>query len=335
MGLTRKEGDPFPARLECLGITTETKGLALLMAITDLSLRGQPINYPNLSEMVFDIQEGIIVTDAQKIILEVNPAFTRITGFSRQEAIGKTPRLLSSGLHDALFYQGIWQAIVQQGYWHGELWNRRKNGEVFVESLTISGITDIQGKISHYVGSFLDITACKQAEQHRLDCTRGSLDLALQQKNAELEQVKKALSEIEVALKFLVGHQKSDHFKAKFSLEQEINSELVPFISQLKKSYQDAKQLALVRILEKNLQHIVAAYGKEDALSSLYQKLTPKEIQVAAMIRQGLPTKLIAVTLSTSTATINAHRKNIRKKLGLNKESVNLRDYLARLTAPL
>jgi len=110
-------------------------------------------------------QEGILITDAQRNIIDLNPAFTSITGYSRDEVLGKNPSMLKSGLHDARFYETMWQAINQQGYWRGEVWNRKKGGEIFAEWLTISAVADKQNKITHYIGTSSDITQLKEQER--------------------------------------------------------------------------------------------------------------------------------------------------------------------------
>lgn len=122
-----------------------------------------------LYERIFNsTRDGIMVTDVRGIIQEVNEAFTRVTGFSRAEAVGKTPRLLHSGRQDRAFYQAMWAQIIAQGYWHGEIWNRRKNGEVFPELLGISAVYDMTGAVSHYVSIFTDISELKDT-QRRLE----------------------------------------------------------------------------------------------------------------------------------------------------------------------
>lgn len=111
--------------------------------------------------------EGIMVTDADNIILSVNPAFTRITGYQSSEIIGRKTSLLSSGKHGQSFYSGMWSSIQRYGHWQGEIWNRHKNGEVFPEWLTINAIYDADGSLSQYVGIFSDITSIKQSEAEK------------------------------------------------------------------------------------------------------------------------------------------------------------------------
>ncbi|MBR0564915.1 EAL domain-containing protein [Azoarcus sp. L1K30] len=109
--------------------------------------------------------EGICITDAEERIVDVNPTFINISGYSREELIGQTPRLLRSGRHDREFYAAMWSAIGRRGYWRGEVWNRRKSGEVYPELLTISGVPDSGGRLSHYVGVFTDIADIKRYEE--------------------------------------------------------------------------------------------------------------------------------------------------------------------------
>ena len=96
-----------------------------------------------LSARVFsDTHEGILITDANNIIIDVNPAFCAITGYSHEDAIGSTPSILKSGKQSPQFYMKMWNAINKHGYWQGEVWNRMKNGEIYAELLTISSILD-------------------------------------------------------------------------------------------------------------------------------------------------------------------------------------------------
>ncbi|TVQ42049.1 MAG: PAS domain S-box protein [Wenzhouxiangella sp.] len=110
--------------------------------------------------------EGILITDDSGNILEVNEAFTTITGYERSEAIGRNPRFLQSGRQDDAFYQTMWEALQRDGTWSGEVWNRRKTGEFYAENLTISAVRDGTGRIIRYVGLFFDITHQKEYQQH-------------------------------------------------------------------------------------------------------------------------------------------------------------------------
>lgn len=111
-----------------------------------------------------------MITSAQGTILEVNQAFTRITGYAREEALGARPSLLKSGRHDASFYQSMMGTLTAQGQWQGELWNRRKDGTLYAQRGTISAVADERGVVQHYVSLFSDVTEHKEKQlqlEHR------------------------------------------------------------------------------------------------------------------------------------------------------------------------
>ena len=116
---------------------------------------------------VAEIRESAanIVTDAANVILRVNKAFTEITGYSAEEAVGNTPRLLNSGRHNKAFYTAMWKRITRSGSWRGEIWNRRKNGEIYPIYLSITAVKGDDGAVSHYVGTFTDTTERKAAAE--------------------------------------------------------------------------------------------------------------------------------------------------------------------------
>ena len=150
------------------------------MKISEISLKGQRYYFVTfnhhtfqvkgetekiLAEKIFmNIQESVLYTDKHGVILSVNPAFQIVTGYTEEEVIGKRPNILQSGYHKKDFYDAMWKEIRQKGRWSGEIWNKRKNGEVFLEWLTILAITNEAGEVTHYVALFSDITDRKQKE---------------------------------------------------------------------------------------------------------------------------------------------------------------------------
>jgi PAS domain S-box-containing protein len=330
MLVQRADGSLFHAHFDCLRVDTAGELPVFrytLIDITDLKKAEQNLR---IAAAAFETQEAILVTDADKAILRSNKAFTRITGYNSKEIIGQTPSFFQCGMHDEAFLENMWTSIVRDGYWQGEACERRKNGEVFPVLLNITQVTGAEGRISHYVICFTDITVQKEAE--RVLMQKGTL-LENQIKNmrSDLGRAYQETSEINTALQVMLKQQQAELSKAQFSLSQEAERTVLPFLKKLKEHTRDKNEIRLIGILEVNLKHLLDSYGVAESLPAAYMKLTPVEIQVASMIRQAMPTKVIASTLKLSPGTVNIHRKHIRKKLGLNSRSLNLTGYLMSL----
>lgn len=135
-------------------------------ADADITERKRHEAQRRLASAVFvSTHEGVCVTDAQRNIIMVNPAFEEITGYREAEVRGQNPRVLKSGLHDDAFYRTIWQDIAEKDYWRGEIWNKRKDGSVYPEWLTISAVRDALGAVTNYVALFTDISRVKESEE--------------------------------------------------------------------------------------------------------------------------------------------------------------------------
>ncbi|MDT8437386.1 MAG: EAL domain-containing protein [Wenzhouxiangellaceae bacterium] len=136
--------------------------LSTALDVTDARAQEQRLK---LSDAVFQaVREGITVTDAERRIQRVNPAFTRITGYPAADVIGRNPSMLQSGRQDPEFYRMMWSAINKHDFWQGEVWNRRRNGEPFPEWLSITAIRDGRGEVTHYAGVFTDLTDIKRSQ---------------------------------------------------------------------------------------------------------------------------------------------------------------------------
>ncbi|NDP40430.1 MAG: EAL domain-containing protein [Rhodoferax sp.] len=136
----------------------------LVGVIADITQRRRVECELRIAATAFESQQGMAITDAQGVILRANQAFSTITGYSAAEAVGQNPRLLSSGRHDAGFYAAMWESLAREGAWQGEIWNRRKNGEVFPQWLSISAVKDPAGQPTHYVATFTDLSTHKSAQ---------------------------------------------------------------------------------------------------------------------------------------------------------------------------
>jgi diguanylate cyclase (GGDEF)-like protein/PAS domain S-box-containing protein len=160
-----QSGYEFPVEISIAAIR-DTEGFRAIGIVRDIRQRKEAERGLRLgSSVIKQASEGIIVTDARGAISMVNPAFSRLTGYSEEEAIGANPKILQSGRHDTEFYDRMWAALLENGYWQGEVWNRRKNGEIFPEWLSLSAIKDGEGHISNFVAMFSDISKLKEAEE--------------------------------------------------------------------------------------------------------------------------------------------------------------------------
>lgn len=127
--------------------------------------RSQADRELRIAATAFESQDGMIVADLNNVILRVNSAFTRMTGYGAEEAIGNTPALLKSGRHGSEFYRSMWDAVKREGYWQGEIWHRRKDGSEYPAWLSVSGVSASDAQVTHYVAAFNDISARVHAEQ--------------------------------------------------------------------------------------------------------------------------------------------------------------------------
>jgi PAS domain S-box-containing protein len=146
---------------------SETKSVDGLYSLTlDITEQKGVRDQLHLAASVFDgVAEGVVTTDAERTIVAVNAAFSKITGYSPEESVGRTPKFLASGLHDAQFFEHLWDSITRTGHWEGEILDRRKNGEIFPAWASISAVKDERGKVIQYVDIFSDISESKQADQ--------------------------------------------------------------------------------------------------------------------------------------------------------------------------
>jgi diguanylate cyclase (GGDEF)-like protein/PAS domain S-box-containing protein len=127
--------------------------------------RAQEYRMNLLASVVEHASESVVITDPETVIIDVNHAFTEVTGYTRNEVMGQKISLLKSGRHDRAFYERLWSALNTDGYWHGEIFNRRKDGDIFVEMASISAVHDARGKVTHYFGLFTDITLLKDQQR--------------------------------------------------------------------------------------------------------------------------------------------------------------------------
>lgn len=160
----RKNGSTCDVEVSLSRIQTD-QGLFFACALRDITESKLAKEQLRIAAVAFESHQGIVVTDAADIILRSNQAFTKITGYTAEEAVGKRMHFLKSDHHDDRFYTDMWANILRDGAWEGEIWNRNKNGEVHPHWLTIAAVKDNEGATSHYIGTYTDITDIKAAAE--------------------------------------------------------------------------------------------------------------------------------------------------------------------------
>ncbi|EME71040.1 PAS/PAC sensor-containing diguanylate cyclase/phosphodiesterase [Paramagnetospirillum caucaseum] len=163
--LRRCSGEIFWGVLTGRAIDPKQPQEGSIWIYSDISERKQAETNQRLAAASFESADGMVISDAQCVILRVNQAFTKITGYPVEEAVGQKTNLLKSGRHDAAFYSTMWETINREGMWKGEIWNRRKDGVIYPESLTLTQVKEASGEVTHYIGIFRDISKRKAIEE--------------------------------------------------------------------------------------------------------------------------------------------------------------------------
>ncbi len=298
---------------------------------------------------------GIVIGDLEGNITYVNQAFLELWGgTSPEEVIGKSALTFAQSPEEA---EKILQAVIELGNWKGEITARKKTGRLLAVQLSANMVSNEDGTPVCLMASFVDITERMVAEQKLQRAYEGlkqrveerteelvranirlkkeieerkQAELSLLQKEEELQLKSVNLEEANTALKVLLKRGEQDKNELEDKVLSNIKELALPYVEKLKNTSLDEKQKTFLEIQESNLNDIVSPFLKK--LSSQYLNLTPTEIQVANLIREGKSTKEIAELLIISERAIEFHRNNIRDKLGLKKSKTNLRSYLMTLS---
>ena len=146
---------PAPGEEALINFDAFGRPVAAIGTMRDITEQKMDEERQRLAASVFsNSHDGIVIADSNNRIIEVNQAFCDVTGYAREEVLGKNPNLLKSGRQDSAFYQAMWETLNHYGHWSGEIWNRKKNGEFYIELLSISAVKDAYGLVTHYVGAF-------------------------------------------------------------------------------------------------------------------------------------------------------------------------------------
>lgn len=270
----------------------------------------------NYLAIVENTGAATIVIRRDAFILFVNKKFEKLSGYRRDEIEGKK-RWTDFVAEDDL-------PKVDECAWHQE-----EAAEDIKEDCEFK-LLSRSGNIKHILAAITEIPVTDTAVMSLLDITERKLaEEALKQRDLELESKTLSLEEANIALKVLLKHKEED----KAALEEQILINLkkliAPSIESLKRLTLSKEQIRQVKLIEQQLQDIASPFLRN--LSTAFRDLTPREVQVASLIKEGMTTKEIALTLNIAELSVNFHRRNLRTKFGIVNNSINLRSYLASL----
>jgi PAS domain S-box-containing protein len=276
------------------------------------ALRKQILHNELITQKAMD---GFRILDLEGTILKANPAASFISGYSQEEMVGMNIRDLEAQENSRETAKHI-ENVIKKGSDRFETKHRRKDGNIV--DLDASANYIEMGDERFFFTFFRDITKKNLRKQ------------ALEEREKELEIKTSDLEEMNATLRVLLKRGDEDKKELEENVLSNFNELVNPFLEKLKMSRLDAKQMSYINVLESNLNEIISPFSRK--LSSNYLGLTPREIQVAGLVKDGKTTKEIAQFLNSSTRVIDFHRINIRKRLGLKNKKSNLRSHLSSLT---
>ena len=274
-----------------------------------------------LEKTLFSLREAVfVVGPPERAIIEVcNPAVERIFGYPKEELMGEDTSILHVDREMfAQFAEISEPALESKGFFQTEYQMRRKNGEVFFTENTVTVLYDEDGWRSGVVSVVRDITEQKRTAE------------ALRRSNEELRSQSKSLEDLNAALRVLLRQREEDQREIEESISSNVEKAILPYIQRLKGQKLSSGALRYIEIIEKRLYDLTSPLIPR--LDSEYQKLTPKEIQVADLVKEGKTSQEIAEILNVSKKTVDFHRNRLRNKLQIKDRTVNLRSYLLTLS---
>ena len=271
--------------------------------------------------------EGVAISDLEGNLEYVNNAFAYKHGYSPDELIGENLSIFHSPQQKSFVDQAN-KHLKKTGTFKGVIWHLRNDGTIFPGLMHNSLIKDERNKPIGMLGTLRDISDIKQAEE-ALKNSQKNLERLVKERTRELEIKTRGLEEINTAMKILLKKREEDKIELEDNVLTNVKELVEPYFEKIKKTKLDDQQEAFFSIIESNLKEIISPFTRKMSLK--YLNLTPTEIQVANMTKHGNTSKKIAKIMNISPRTVDTHKKNIRRKIGLQGTRGNLRSYLLSL----
>jgi PAS domain S-box-containing protein len=299
------------------GIPEKVSGV--ILDITDQKLAVQNLRVgEERYRLVFNsIRDTILITDTDRHIIDCNQTFTKVFGYTKEEIIGRKTNFLYDSEDEYLEMGKELKKHLNESHFTYLINYRKKSGEILPGETSAIYLENDKGEIIGFIGITRDITYLKMVE------------VSLQKANDELKRKAIELEDTNTALKVLLKKRDQDSQELQENIYSNYELMVTPFLCKLKTRSAKGNQQILLDIIETNLNEIVAPFARK--LSDPMMSLTSSEIQIASMIKQGFSNKEIATILNSSKRTVDTHRQNIRRKLKLQNEKINLKSYLMNL----
>lgn len=274
------------------------------------SQKGMVFDQSLLASALHFLEDAVVITKSQITdlgteIVYVNPAFTRMTGYGLQEVLGKTPKILQGPKTDQSVLADLRRKLEKKEVFHGSTINYRKDGREFVNEWHVEPIKDAEGQVTHFLSVQRDITERKRLEEELYEQKS-----VLEKKNAALREV---LELVEIEKK-----------KIKENINNNVEVVVLPALNRLGRS-RSGNEKKYLGIIQEHLKDLTSTFGSEVTRPS--HRLSPREAQIANLVKSGLSSKDIGLNLGISIKTVETIRNKIRRKLGLVNRNVNLISY--------
>jgi len=299
------------------GIPEKVGGVILDITDQKLADKNMRKGEERYKQVFNSIRDTILITDTDRNIIDCNQTFTKVFGYTKEELIGRKTNFLYDSEDEYLEMGKELKKHLNESHFTYLINYRKKSGEILPGETSAIYLENDKGEIIGFIGITRDITYLKMVE------------VSLQKANGELKRKAIELEDTNTALKVLLKKRDQDSQELQENIYSNYELMVTPFLCKLKTRSAKGNQQNLLDIIETNLKEIVAPFARK--LSDPMMSLTSSEIQIASMIKQGFSNKEIATILNSSKRTVDTHRQNIRRKLKLQNEKINLKTYLMNL----